>query len=264
MINIIITKLKDQYKTVLYYAVGLIGYAWMLIGLFPTIKNAGFEELMNKYPKDLLKFFGTSDPLAMTKIEGFLSLEFLYLFFILIISFFIGSSAGATITGSIEKKTMDFQLSQPISRTKLLISETIASLINTFLLVVATSLSILLLTKIYNVSISLSGLIAFSVVATAFLWAIYGIAIICSSMLKSKITAAGTTVSIVMAFYIFTSMTSIIEKIAEYDKYSLFYLYEPQKLLQTGTINWGHLAILLSISIIGILSATVIFNKKDV
>lgn len=261
MINIITQKFREQSKGILYYLAGLILYSWMIIGLYPyieTMKSATLEQM----PENLIKFFG-GDALAMTRFEGFISIEFLSLFFVLIVCFYVGSSAGSTIAGSLEKKTLDFQLSQPITRTKLVLSESIVTLFSTALLVLATSLSIFVLCKIYNIEVKENGLWAFSAVATAFLWSVYGIAILISSILRSKITVAAATILIVMGFYVFTAMTKIVDKLSNYDKLSLFYTYNPQKLLESGQVNIDQIIILFTICLAGLLGSLVVFNNKD-
>lgn len=264
MINIIFRKFKDQRKSIIYYFAGLFAYVWLMVGMFPSMKKFDMVSLYDQFPKEFLKFFGGEDMQSLGTIEGFLSIEFLSLFFILIISFYVASSAGSSIAGAIEKKTMDFQLSQPIGRTKLILSESIVTLANTFLLVLLTVLSIYLLCQAYNIDINTKGLIAFAAIATIFLWSIYGIAIFISSILKNKITVTASTVAIVMAFYILTAMTNIIDKLKNFDKFSLFYTYNPQKLLQSGEINIHHLEALFSIFIIGLILSLSIFQKKDI
>lgn len=264
MIAIIKRKFQDQAFSLIYYFGGLFAYSWMMITLFPTMKSADLTAVYQQFPKEFLKFFGANGIESMGTIEGFLSLEFLSLFFILIIAFYIGSSAGSTIAGSIEKKTMDFQLSEPISRTKLVISETVVGLFNTFLLVAATALSIFLLAKGYDVSISTKGLIIFGFVATIFLWSFYGIAIFISSLLKSKITVAALTVSILMGLYVFNALTKIVDKLAKYDKFTLFNMYDPQKLLTSAEINWDHILVLAIILFVGVVGSILVFNKRDI
>ncbi|MFA4996072.1 MAG: ABC transporter permease subunit [Patescibacteria group bacterium] len=263
MFNIIIQKIKEQFKSIIYYFTGLFAYAWMIVGLYPTIQQVDLEKMYAAYPKELLKFFGASDMISLAKFEGFISMEFLSLFFIIIIAFYVASSAGSTIAGAIEKKTIEFQLSQPISRTKLVLSEAVVSLFYTALLVKATSLSIFILCKLYNVDISFKGLIAFSIMAIIFLWSIYGIAILISSLVKSKITVASATLSIVIGLYVFTAMTKLVDKLKDYDKFSLFYTYDPQKLLETGNLNLLHIEILLGILLAGLISSIFIFKNKD-
>lgn len=264
MIAIIKRKFQDQAFSLIYYFGGLFAYSWMMIALFPTMKSADLAAVYQQFPKEFLKFFGANGIESMGTIEGFLSLEFLSLFFILIIAFYVGSSAGSTIAGSIEKHTMDFQLSEPISRTKLIISEAVVGLFNTFLLVVATAFSIFLLAKGYDVSISTKGLIIFGVVATIFLWSFYGIAMFISSLLKSKITVAALTVSILMGLYVFNALTKIVDKLAKYDKYTLLNMYDPQKLLTNAEINWNHILVLAIILFVGVVGSILVFNKRDI
>jgi ABC-2 type transport system permease protein len=264
MLSIIKQKFKEQRIGLFYYFLGLLAYSWMIMGLFPTMRKMDLQALYESYPKEILKFFGESGIESMSKIEGFLSLEFLSLFFILIVAFYVAATAGSIIAGAIEKKTMDFQLSQPISRTKLLLSETIMGLLGTFILVFLTSFSIWVLGKAYHVEIGEKGLLSFMIIATLFLWAIYGIALIFSSFLKSKIMVASTTLILMMTFYVFSSMTRMVEKLANYDKYSLFYLYDPQKNLESGTFNANHAIILLTIFVVGLLVSLLIFNKRDI
>ena len=125
MWNIIVQRLKEQRNSIIYYALGLLAYVWMIMAIYPSFGNSTeIEELIKLYPKDFLKFFGGNET-ALSTIEGFMSLEFLNFFFILIVLFYIGAAAGSIVAGRIENKTMDFFLSQPISRIKILISETL-------------------------------------------------------------------------------------------------------------------------------------------
>lgn len=264
MINIIIKSFKKQFISVSYYFIGLFLYIWVMVAMFPSMQKIDLEKLYGQFPKEFLNFFGATDITGLSTFGGFISIEFLSLFFILIVAFFVSSSAGSTIAGNIEKKTMDFSLSQPISRTKLVLSDGIVTLAYSALLVIATSASMYLLGKAYKVDVDLKGLYAFTIVATALLWSIYGIAIFFSSLLRNKITVASITLSIVMAFYVLTAMTGIIEKLKSYDKYSLFYAYNPQKLLETGDINWHQFGALMLILFFGLSASLIIFNKKDV
>lgn len=265
MLNIITRKFKDQWKSILYYFAGLTAYSWLMIGMYPSMKNIDFESYFEQMPKEFLQFFGATDLAAYSTIEGFLSIEYLSSFFILIIAFYVAASAGSTIAGAIEKRTIDFDLSQPITRTKLLLSETIVSLINTFLIVFGSVYGIWLLCKVYNVTISGRGIFAFSLTATVFMWAIYGVAIFISSLLRSKMTVAAATLAFVLGSFIFYSLTGIVEKLKNYDKLSIFYLYtNPQELLKDGQIHWDKIAILTLILIVGLVSSIIIFNKKDI
>lgn len=264
MLNIIFQKFKEQKNSIIYYAAGLFAYTWLLIGMFPTMQKSDMESLTKSMPEEFMKFFGGDGFLSYTKIEGFLSLEYLGFFFILIIAFYIGSSAGSAIAGSIEKRTIDFDLSQPINRTNYALGSFLLGLKSSAFLVAFNAFIIWFLCKAYDIDIKNNGLFAFAITAIFFVWAIYGIAAFLTSIFRSKLSVVLTTVVITLGFYLFTSLSNIIDKLKDFNHYSLFYLYNPQKLLIDGTINWTHILILSAILIAGTTSSIIIFNKKDI
>lgn len=264
MINIIFQRLKGQYKSVLIYTGALIAYALLMVGIFPTIQKMDLTALMASYPKDVAKFFSTSGMTSYNTIEGYMSMEYLSMFFIIIIVFYIGSAAGSAIAGTIEKRTMDFNLSQPVSRTKLVLAEAIVAIKYSALIVFLVSLSMFIFGKIFNTPFHVKGLVAFTVIAVLFLWALYGIAIFFSSLLRTKLSVVLLIFGFVMASFVFSSLTRIVDKIQHLDKLSIFYLYNPEQLLKTGTINWNQAGILFLIFVVGLSAAIVIFNKKDI
>lgn len=261
MKSIIIKNFKKQTLGLIYYFSGLFFFAWMIIAFFPSVKSVKGAYL-ESMPEQFLKFFG-GEMSSMTTLEGFLSIEFLSLFFVLIIAFYVGSTAGSTMAGAIEKRTIDFQLSQPITRSRFVLGETIVGLIGTAILVAATVISIFVLSRAYDEPLNSKGLATFTLVATIFLWAFYGLALFFSSVMKNKISVAALTVSTLMALYVFDAMTRIVDKLSAYDKFSLFRIYNPENILKNGEINWTHLAILLSVLIVGTFSSLAIFNRKD-
>ncbi|OQA03073.1 MAG: hypothetical protein BWY68_00844 [bacterium ADurb.Bin400] len=118
--------------------------------------------------------------------------------------------------------------------------------------------------KAFDVAFKPDGVLAFVVTATLFMWAFYGLAILISSLLRSKMSVMLITAGVLLGSYIFSSLSRIVEKLQGYDKYSLFYLYNPEELLRSGNIQLTHLVMLLIILGIGLAGAVTIFNKKDV
>lgn len=264
MINIISLSFKTQFKSVILYLIGLIGYAWTMIGFFPSMQeNMNLEEYLKNLPKQFVQIFSGGEAVSMSKIEGFISMEYLSLFFILIIVLYIASSAGSAIAGAIEKKTIDFTLSQPLPRVNLVLAEALPVLIYIFALVAMTSFSIWLLCGAYDLDIKAKGLLAFTLVATIFLWAFYGIAIFLSSFLKSKMSVVALTSFIVVTLYVLNSLSQVVDKLKGIDQYTLFNMYKPQNLLTDGTIDGYHILTLLLIFTAGLTATMYIFEKRD-
>lgn len=264
MINQFIQTYKNQSRSIIYYAVGLFLYLWMLIALFPSLKTVNLDQYLNTMPKEFLQFVSGGEAISYSHIEGFISMEFLSIMFVLVLVIYLGSAAGSTVAGAIEKRTMDFTLSQPISRSNLLISESLVALINIATLVAVTSIAIALWCLVYNVDINRSGLITFTVGTIPFLWSLYGIAILLSSFLKNKMQAAMATLLVTIAFYVFSSLGGIVNKIKDYEKFSLFHFYKPQSWLTNGIIDWWHIVVLLIIFSVCLIGSLIIFNRRDV
>lgn len=264
MINIITQKFKEQRNSILIYCGSLIGYSLLMISMFPTLKKMDIEALMRSYPEDIAKFFGESGMASYNRIEGFLSMEFLSFFLILIVTFYIGSAAGSAIAGQIEKRTADFNLSQPISRTKIVLAESIVALTNITVVIAIVALSVLAFCRLYNIDISTKGVSLFAVIAILFGWAHFGIGIFLSSFLRSKLNVTLLTVGFSVGSYVFLSLTRLIDKLKDYDNLSIYKLYNPETILKNASINQDHALILGGITLIGITLAIIIFNKKDV
>lgn len=264
MLTIIRQKLKEQRNSIIIYIVALSGYALMMISLFPSIQKMDIDSIFKQMPEQFTKFFGGADAISYSRIEGYLSTEYLSFFFVLITIFYIGSTAGSAIAGGREKRTIDFNLSQPVSRTSIILAETITALLYSTLITFSVSFLIYLFCQAFDITIKFSGVMAFALLATLFFWAIYGISIFLSSILSTKTSITLLTLGIVLVSYVFSSLTKIVDKLKDFDKFSLFYLYNPQKVLEKGVENWSHLLVLFAIFIIGALLATIIFNKRDI
>lgn len=263
MKNIIFQKIKEQYLSVIYYAIGLLAYTWLMIGMFPSMKSFDIDSYIKQMPEEMIKFFGGDLGMQYSKIEGFLSIEYLSIFFVLIILFYIGSSIGSAIAGNLENRTLDFDLSQPISRSRYLLSHIIVTILYTTLLVGFNVFAIYVLCRGYGVIINNAGLLSFTLVASMFFLAMIGIATFLTSISKTRVTVILVTVFFSLGSYLFLSLSNIFDKLKNYKAVSIYNLYEPQKVLETGEINWSHLAILALIFLIGTVLSLLIFNKKD-
>lgn len=264
MYNIFIQKIKEQYLGVIYYAAGLLAYTWLMIGMFPSMKTFDIESYLKQMPESMTKFFGGDLGMQYSKIEGFLSVEYLSIFFVFIVLFYVGSSVGGAIAGGRERKTLDFDLSQPISRSKYALAQFIITIKFTILLVLFNAFAIWILCKGYHIAIKNNGLLAFALLASCFFLAMIGIAALLSSISKTKIAVILVTVFFSLGSYILLSLTNIFDKIKDLKYISIYYLYNPQKTLETGNIDWWQITILLLIFLVGIISSLVIFNRKDI
>lgn len=236
----------------------------MIISLFPSVKSFDMQGFINQAP-DYLKGFYTSGGIKdIASIEGFLSGEILSFFLIFIVAFFVAGSASSTIAGAIEKKTMDFQLSQPISRTKYFISDFITTLGFTAIISGITLFAIKPICAAYNIPINGAGIAKLWLMAYIMILSIYGISLLFSSIFRSKAAVVSLTVGLTFAFYMLTTLAAAVDKLKDFKPYSLYYYYKPYELMTGSAIEFKDVTVLLLVFLIGSSLGSFIFNKKDI
>lgn len=152
MKNFIFTEFKRNSKSLILWTAIVGGLALLMLSLYPAFKEAfaSLEDLLSVYPEAFLEAFGLgeggldmSDPYGWYGTEG-------YLFVLL-----IGGSYAAILGSSIlskeeDDKTVEFLLSRPISRTKVLLGKYVVVIINLLILNTIMCLLLLLMFTIYN------------------------------------------------------------------------------------------------------------------
>jgi len=130
------TEFKRNFKSLLLWTVIVAGLALMMLALYPTFSEAmeNIDSIIETYPSGFLEAFGMGDGgLDMTEPYGWYGIEG-YLFVTL-----IGGSYAAILGSSILSKeeddsTIEFLLSKPISRNKILLGKGIVILANLLVL----------------------------------------------------------------------------------------------------------------------------------
>jgi ABC-2 type transport system permease protein len=261
--NIFWHNLREQTIGVIWYLFGIWLYLWMLIAFFPYMKKVHYDQLLAQLPKVVQNLYGNTLN-SVTTIEGFLSGEFLAFFFVIIVGMYAASAAGSAIAEKIDNKNMDFELSQPISRSQYFLAHLYVILTNLGIIVGITCLTILLLCSIYNVPIFAQGVLAFGINAYLFFFFLAGLALLLSTLLRRKIQIVGLLASLLIAFYFFTTLAQLISKLNPYLKDSLYYYYNPHDLLANGTIPLASLIFFILPGIVFIALAWYIFQKRDI
>jgi len=140
------TEFKRNLKSLLLWTLILIGLTAMMLALFPAFKDSfsDIEDFLSAYPEGFLEAFGLGEGgLDMTNIYGWYGMEG-YLFVIL-----IGGSYAAILGGSIlskeeDEKTIEFLLSQPISRQQVFFGKALVVLLNLFIMDLMLSVVLLI------------------------------------------------------------------------------------------------------------------------
>jgi ABC-2 type transport system permease protein len=254
--------LRDQVWTLLWFALGIALYTLLIAAFWPTAKaNADlFSSYVSQFPDAFIKAFGIAD---ITHFEGFIGAELLNFMWPLIVLVFVIMSASSFVAGEIDRGTIEWWLSVPVARWRLLAAKQIALLAGIVVLAVVTVALIAIAARLANESIGIGGLVGTAVVLAAFCAAVGGYTSLFSALFSSRGSAAGLAAGVTLASYL-AGVLSGISKDVEWLKYAaLTSAYHPQQALLAGGADAREVTILLALAAVCGVFALVAFERRD-
>ena len=257
--NIFLKTLYEKRWSTLGWGIGIIALTMMTTLFFPTFKKA-FGESLNEIPESMKAFIG--DASTYQTLGGYVDVQVIaqMVFLTIIMAVILGSGL---IAGDEGAGTLQSLLAQPVKRTKVFIQKYCAllviSLVATSLIFIAVFASGVLINESmdwWRMAQATFGMWLISVV--------FGVAAFAIGAITGKRALAGSLVGMVaFVSYIITSLAVTVEALKIPNKLSPFYYFNTPSIIKYG-IDWGNMAVL--VSIIGILSVIsyIWFSKRDI
>ena len=242
----------------------VILYVLMIVGIYPSFaNNPAFSEIIKSYPKEVLSLLAGSSGVNMMSPEGFISMEFLQLWGMIIIAGFAMATATAIVAREIDNHTMDIMLAQPLDRVEYLTAKLAADLTMIFGLVAVTIGSIWVGTKLFDFKLDIHGILAVSVPFACLI-----IMIECYSLFLGTIMERGKAISVAIAILLVSHLWNALgdfNKTIEGMRWvSFMYYYNPAEALKTGEIPWGPVLLFIGVAVVFLTAAVVVFRERDI
>jgi len=265
MFNIFWQTIKEKKWTLLIYCLGVILFLWMYIVLFPTFKDqmANLIEYMKSLPEGFMKAFGFEID-SFATLEGYLASEqFSFIFPIMLIALMV--SCGSTyLAGEIEKGTMGFLLSQPISRLKLFLGKYFAGLLYLLIFTIISILFIFPLSRAYNITYHPERFYKLGLVSFLFGLALFSLSMLFSALFSEKSKPTFIVVGILLVMYFINIVSGLKENLDKLKYFSFFYYFKPPEILNHNTINKWTWVVFIGTFIITTIAAIFWFKKRDI
>jgi ABC-type transport system involved in multi-copper enzyme maturation permease subunit len=100
--------------------------------------------------------------------------------------------------------------------------------------------------------------------AAAAFWAVGGVALLSSAAASEAGRAGGVSGAFTLASYVADYVAKLSPHWAWLKRYSLFAYWDPQGVVARGGVIWSDVAVLLSVAVLMILLAIVVFDRRDV
>lgn len=266
MIGIIWTTIKERKWTVLIYSAMSVLFLLLYITLFPSLQTQtqALTDVLKTMPEGLLKALGSSpDQLSNFTLEALLGSKQFSMVFQLFAAILAFSIAASDLSGEVENGTIEYLLSQPVSRLKFYFARFISGLILLAVFVAASTLLVMPMAAVFHVAYIPSAYYKLFLDAILFAIALYSFAYFLSAMSSSKGRVIGISTGIFAVMYGAFIVSALKESLDKIKYISLFH-YFPGEILNGGSIDklgvWIFIIVIIFFTTLG----AIIFDRRDI
>ncbi len=253
--------MKDNWKATLILTILFSGMAVMYAGMYPAFEDM-LAEMAQAGALDSFSFLSGAED--MSSYVGFLNIEMYQIFWVLILGMILGFITASIISKEIESKTIDVLMSNPVSR-KQIVFEKFLGLIPMLLVINFTAmLAIMAITIGIGEELNFWYLFLTHLISVPYFLSIMGIGVLISTLIDEKMRASIVMMAVVVAMYIFDSISEMIPDYEFLGYVSLKHFFNPYDVLKFGEIDGVGTGVLLVVTLIALLGAVFYFEYKDI
>jgi ABC-2 type transport system permease protein len=252
---------RDSWKGMIGWGVGLGLYAIMVIGLYPSVaaERETYEKLIESYPESIMQMFGND----LFSPAGYLNSQMM-LYVPLLLGIYAILQGLNAVTGEERRQTMDMLAALPLPRWQIILEKFLATVV--ILTVVLAEFYLFMLFSIAlwpEMDVS-AGSLAVATFGNLFLvLTTAGVAYLLSALLPMRRRWGGaiSTVYLVGTSLIF-SLGNASDKIKPFQPYTAFDYFDAQAALTEGLVL-GDTLVLVAATLILLAASVFAFERRD-
>lgn len=248
----------SQYlRSGIWWTIGFGLYIAFIVAAYPSFQESGAFSMMDSYPESWRKAFDLD---AMTTIGGYLDSQ-VFSYGPLVMVFFPIMTFANAIAGAEERGALDIMLGNPIPRPTF-----VAAIWSAFVAVfIATLIGIGVITwgssEAVGAGLSLRSIMSGSLNLLPICLVLGTFALVLSAQLRNRGTVIGIAFGLTFLMYLFDVLGKISSTWKPLGDLSIFRFYG--KAIVNG-IPWGNSLGLIAASIVLLLIAIVLFDRRDI
>ena len=262
--NIALKSLRDIRRGFAWWSLGLAGFVALIVSVWPTVhSNPSLNKLAQDYPEALQAFLAFGGAVDYSSAAGYLGIELFSLMVpLLLLVAAIGTGAGS-IAGEEERGTLELLLSNPVSRTKVVLEKTVALVAELAGLGLVLWLALWIGALLANMGISAGHLAAATLSAVLLALAFGAVAVLLGAATGRRTVAIGVTAALAVASYLVNGLAPLVHALQVPQKLSPFYHYAAGDPLRQG-LSPAHLGALVAVAVGATALAPYFFSRRDV
>ena len=261
--NILLKTLRDQFRPILFWGIGLIALSVLMAAFFPSVQKSAVD--LNKYLQNLPEAFRTAlnaSELDYSSAAGYINSElFSFMFPLIYLIYAVGFGSG--VIGNEEAKgTLDLLLANPIPRWRLVLEKFIALVVSTLVISLIAWEGISLGAFLMKMNINLLRVadINFSATLLAILFGTLALTLSC--LKNSRGLATGVTAAVVVLSYFLNVLAPLVESLKNLRKLSAFYYYNENNPILNG-LSLQHVLVFVVAILVILAIALFAFQRRD-
>lgn len=260
--NIFYRELRSNFKSLLIWCG--ISFLFITIGFAKFsayYENPELLAILDSMPPAILAAFHM-DAFNLTTISGFFGVMFAYFGLLLSISAVMW---GSDIISKEERdKTVEFALTLPVTRGKIITAKTAAAVVYSIALALITWGADLINATPYEPNSDFYDFLALSMLALFLMQMIFlAVGIFIGSVMKNHKRSGSTAVAILLGTYFISIVYGLYEKLDFLKYFSPFTYFNPAVMLQEGKIEITYVWLSAGIVAVSLIGAYIAYSKRD-
>ncbi|MBU0486653.1 MAG: ABC transporter permease [Bacteroidetes bacterium] len=260
--NIFLRELRANLKSLLIW--GGIVLLFTVIGFAKFSAYAGNPEMLailDDMPPALLAAFNFK-AFNLTTVTGFFGVAFTYYALLLSIS---AAMWGSDIISKEERdKTVEFSLTLPVTRGRLITAKALAAMVNCIGLLLMTWGFILFNALNYQPDNQFYNFVSITMLALFIMQMIFlAVGIFLGSAMKQYKRASSVAVSLLLGTYFISIIASLNNNLDFLKYFSPFEYFNPGTLLQESKLDISFVMLSVGIVVVSLIGAYVTYSKRD-
>lgn len=242
----------------------VLAFAGLAVGLFPSVAESGvdFEAYVESFPPEVQAAFlgGVTD---LGTVEGFLLTELYQLVWLLVLPAYFAYAAAALVVGDVEHRTVDLLLASPVSRSRIVVAKGLALLPGIVTVNALSLFGVLAFISLIGETVDPVDFLRLHALFVVYHAANAAIGLVASTALTRTRRARAAALGVVVGTFFLDALT--VETDFEWlGSLSLSRYFDAAEILIEARVEWGDVAVLLVVAIVGVVVAAELFERRDV
>jgi len=265
MIAIIKREFLRNKTSFIIYCIISVGFAWMYIALFPSIKDqsAQIDQLLKSMPDAMMEAFGI-DESGYGKFENYLASELMSLIWPILAILLGVARAGATVAGDIENRTIGIEMTLPVSRVKIFITKFLGSWISILVFCFISVFSIFPICLTYGIDIKSGNIEVLFLVCIAFSALVFAASLLVSTLVSEKGRVYFAAGGFILVSYVANILAILSDGLSWLRYFSIFHYFNAADAIVRGNISFTDMLFFLLVSLVCFFAGLWKFTNRDI